>query len=192
MHPVINVEPPYEQHLAYQSRRPFDAHAVRKRLYWSSLVSPTAGVTYGGHGVWGWDDGSGPPTAHPNTGTPLPWRNALTLPGAEQVRYLCEAFTGLEWWRLRPAPDLLLAQPGKETSERYVLASASDEGDCALVYAPDNRQVSLNLTSLLEPLTATWFEPSSGNRHKAEGQGSKPAMTFSVPEGEDWLLVLKK
>ena len=39
------------------------------------------GVSYGGHGVWGWDDGSAPPVAHPNPGVPLPWREALRMPG---------------------------------------------------------------------------------------------------------------
>ena len=191
MHPVINVEPPYENHLAYQSRQPFDPYAVRKRLYWSLLVSPTAGVSYGGHGVWGWDDGSGPPTAHPDTGTPLPWRDALTMPGAEQVGNLYEAFSGLEWWRLRPAPELLIGQPGRE-SEHYVLASATVEGDGAVIYIPDNQNVGLNLAFLLEPLEATWFEPRSGKQYRAELQGSGKVANFPVPEGEDWLLLLKQ
>ena len=189
--PVINVEPPYENHVAYQSGEPFTPYATRKRLYWSLLVQPTAGVTYGGHGVWGWDDGTGPSTEHPNSGTPLPWREALKMPAAEQLRYLYEVFTGLEWWRLRPTPDLLIVQPGKESSEHYVLASATPEGDIALVYAPEDKELVLNLSSLNEGLNAIWFEPRSGKTQKAKGQGTRAKMTFAVPEGEDWLLVLR-
>src|SRR4029453_12487886 len=72
--PFINLEPPYEYHIAYQSRERIPPFQTRRALYWSLLIAPTAGVTYGGHGVWGWDDGTRTPVAHPNTGAPLPWR----------------------------------------------------------------------------------------------------------------------
>ncbi|MEP7190957.1 MAG: DUF4038 domain-containing protein, partial [Roseiflexaceae bacterium] len=78
--PSINLEPPYENHIAYQSQQRIPPFTVRRALYWSLLVAPTAGVTYGGHGVWGWDDGTASPVAHPNTGVPLPWRAALRMP----------------------------------------------------------------------------------------------------------------
>jgi hypothetical protein len=192
VHPVINLEPPYENHVAYQSQKPFSALSTRKRLYWSLLVSPTAGVTYGGHGVWGWDDGTKPPTAHPKTGIPLPWRKALQMPAAEQITHIYDVFNGLEWWRLRPAQDLLVTQSGKESSEHYVVAARSDEGDLALVYAPENTELELNLSTLSQPLKTTWFEPRSGKQLAASGSGSSEAMTFAVPEGEDWLLILRK
>jgi hypothetical protein len=192
IHPVINLEPPYENHIAYQSQQPFSALATRKRLYWSLLVSPTAGVTYGGHGVWGWDDGTRPPTAHPKTGIPLPWREALRMPAAEQVAHLYDVFDSLEWWRLRPAPEILVTQPGKDNSEHYVVAARSDEGDIALVYAPENTELTLNLSALSKPLQMTWLEPRSGQQQTATGSGSSNAMTFAVPKGEDWLLLLRK
>ena len=69
-------------------------------------------MTYGGHGVWGWDDGTAPPVAHPNTGVPKPWREALHLPGARQMRFLADCFASVPWWTLRPDQSLLSAQPG--------------------------------------------------------------------------------
>ena len=111
--PIINLEPNYEYHLDQSDRtRRFDAFDVRRAVYWSLLATPTAGVTYGGHGVWGWDDGTRPPVNHPNTGVPLPWRQALTMPGAEQMAHVAELFGSLPWWRLRPAPELVAVQPG--------------------------------------------------------------------------------
>ena len=59
--PVINQEPNYEAHVAYHSRQIFDAHKVRRALYWSLLVAPTAGVTYGHHGIWPWTEELGVP-----------------------------------------------------------------------------------------------------------------------------------
>ena len=87
---LLNLEPPYENHndMARQGTQRIDAFAVRRALYTSLLITPTAGVSYGGHGVWGWDDGTRPPTAHDNTGIPLAWQEALLLPAAEQIRHL--------------------------------------------------------------------------------------------------------
>jgi hypothetical protein len=110
--PFINLEPPYEHHLAYQSRTPIAPETVRRAIYWSLLNAPTAGVSYGGHGVWGWDDGTKPPTDHAGTGTPLPWKQALVMPAAEQMAHVAEIFTSIDFWRLRPAPQVLAEQPG--------------------------------------------------------------------------------
>jgi hypothetical protein len=51
--PVINLEPPYEDHMnmASEGLRRISAHDVRRALYTSLLIAPTAGVTYGGHGI---------------------------------------------------------------------------------------------------------------------------------------------
>ena len=80
--PIVNLEPPYEGHVAYQSKQPFSAADVRKRLAWSLLVSPMAGVTYGGHGVWDWGDGTHEPLNHPGTGVP----DGLAAGGADARR----------------------------------------------------------------------------------------------------------
>ena len=52
--PYMNLEPPYEGHIAHHSGKPFDEFAVRRACYWSVLVSPPAGVCYGAHGIWSW------------------------------------------------------------------------------------------------------------------------------------------
>ena len=41
----INLEPPYENHISYQTKQRISAAMARRALYWSLLVSPTAGVT---------------------------------------------------------------------------------------------------------------------------------------------------
>lgn len=182
--PLLNLEPPYEDHIAYQSGRRFDDQRVRRALYWSMLNAPTAGVTYGGHGVWGWDDGSRPPEAHPNTGTPKPWREALLLPGAEQVAHLASCFAALEWWRLRPAQELLAAQPGDEDAERYV-AVAQTNGGAILAYTPVAQPIALRAGV---PSAGQWFNPRSGERVQAQAAGDGPR--FEPPGDGDWVLLL--
>ncbi len=109
--PLINLEPPYEGHLGYQSKQPLTAELVRRTIYWSLLNAPTAGVSYGGHGVWGWDDGTKPPVDHPGTGTPMAWQKALTLPGALEISNLVTFFTSIPFNQVAP-----IARRGGEQS----------------------------------------------------------------------------
>lgn len=187
--PVINLEPPYENHIAYHSRKPFDAAATRKRLYWSLLVSPPAGVTYGGHGVWGWDDGTQPPEDHESTGVPLAWREALTMPAAEQITHLVELFKSRAWWRLRPAQEILVTQLGIQEKERFVAAARSDDG-LVMIYIPEGTTISLKADQLPPDVVAIWFNPRTGERHPAHIGLKADGWHVSAPDTADWLLEL--
>ena len=116
--PIVNLEPPYEDHIGYQSQRRFTADDVRRRLAWSLLVSPTAGVTYGGHGVWGWDDGTTVPENHPTTGVAKPWREALHLDGAEQMRHLAALFGSHRLVATRARPGAGGGAAGRPSARR--------------------------------------------------------------------------
>ncbi len=185
--PIINLEPPYENHIAYQSRGRLDANFVRRATYWSLLIAPTAGVSYGGHGVWGWDDGTADPVNHNGTGIPLPWSEALLMPAAEQLQHVYDFFTSLPWWTLRPAPELLTTQPGEQDVQRFIAAAQSDAGDLAVIYIPQDREVTLNLTGLQPNLSAQWFNPRTGTHTSAAPTNN----TFTTPEAGDWVLLLR-
>ena len=175
---AMNLEPCYEDHNLMDAAR--RAHAagtpietlrrsfqrftdedVRRAVYWSLLITPTAGVTYGGHGVWGWDPGGEPPIAHPLTGDTRPWAEALTLPGAEQLRYLRAAFESVEWWSLRPDQSLLRDQ--SEDVMRYAVAARNDEGTLAVAYFPSGSSARLDVTALRGPASERWVDPRTGN-----------------------------
>lgn len=185
--PIINLEPPYEGHLAYHSRQPFDAATVRRHIFWSLFVSPLAGVAYGGHGVWGWDDGTGTPFAHEQTGPSPSWREALNLPGAVSLRHLAELMDALPWWTFIPAPELLSTQPGKDDPRLTVVASRGDGGRTALIYIPRGSQAKLT-PEAIAGAEATWIDPRSGARQTATVTSDGAVTT---PQGEDWLLLLE-
>ena len=189
--PFINLEPPYENQLGYQSRKPHTPESVRRAIYWSLLNAPTAGVTYGGHGVWGWDDGSKPPIDHPNTGTPLPWQKALTMPGAEQMKYLYDFFTTNDFWRLRPAPIFVVNQPGADKPAHFVAAARSDEKDVMIVYVPEDRTIEIKLDSLPPSPSVTWINPRTGENSPAVAVVTTSTCQFPTPSEGDWLLVMR-
>jgi hypothetical protein len=188
--PFINLEPPYENHLAYQSKKPHPPENVRRAIYWSLLNAPTAGVTYGGHGVWGWDDGTKPPTDHPNTGVPLPWRKALTMPAAEQMKHLHDFFTSIDWWRLRPASVFVVNQPGKETPRKFIAAARTDQKDLLVVYVPEDRTVEIKLDALPPSPQVTWFNPRTGEKSPAVAVVTANTCQFPTPSEGDWILYM--
>lgn len=186
--PLINLEPPYEGHLAYDSKKPLSADLVRRTIYWSLLNAPTAGVTYGGHGVWGWDDGTKPPTDHPNTGKPLAWKQALTLPGAEEMPHLVKFFTSIEFNQLRPMPEAVVNNPGGLSARKYIAAARSEKKDLTLVYVPEERTVELLLSSLPPSPEVKWFNPRTGETSAAVAVITDTTAQFPTPGEGDWIL----
>ena len=188
----LNLEPAYENHVAYQSGQPHAPQAVRRAIYWSLLNAPTAGVTYGGHGIWGWDDGSGPPVDHPNSGTPLPWRQALTMPGAEQMAQVATLFSKIEWWRLRPEPLLVVNQPGAEAVTQTIMAAQAEAGDLVVVYLSVGGAVAIRTTRLKPNLQASWFNPRTGERAPIGPVDNTQIAHFQAPDQEDWVLIMSR
>lgn len=186
----INMEPAYENHVAYHSKEPHDATSVRRAMYWSLLNAPTAGVTYGGHGVWGWDDGSGSPVDHPNSGTPLPWADAIMMDGAEQVRHIVDAFGSIPWWQLRPAPELLVEQPGEDDIHKHILISMSAAKDLVVAYTPESEAVKVKMEGLSSDLRAVWYNPRTGDPEAAEAIDADGVRVYETPDEGDWLLVM--
>ncbi len=160
----LNMEPAYEAHLSYQSKQPHSAHSVRRACWPSPLNAPTAGVSYGGNGVWGWDDGTSHPVDHANAGVPLPWQEAVRMEAAEQLAHMRALFDGLQWWRLRPCPQLLAKQPGELDITRFVSIASSPEADLIMAYLPFGGALTLHAEHL--PATSRssrFFDPRTGN-----------------------------
>jgi hypothetical protein len=188
--PFINLEPPYEGHLGYQSGKPLSDYATRRAIYWSLLNAPTAGVTYGAHGVWSWHTAVGePPTDHPWTGVAKTWREALSLPGSTQMGYLAQLFESIAWWKLEPDANLLAVQPGDDDPARYVSASRSKAGDLAVIYVPAGGQIRLRDGVSTDGLRAEWFSPRTGQRTRMQ---RLPKAEFLAPDPQDWVLLLKR
>lgn len=132
--PVINLEPPYEDHIAYQSRQRHTADTVRRTLYWSLLNAPTAGTSYGAHGVWSWETAPAEPQEHRGTGVARPWFEAMELPGSRQVGHLVRLLGSIRWWTLRPADELVSTGRGEDETAglTYVVYTREPGGECSL------------------------------------------------------------
>lgn len=181
--PIINQEPNYEAHHSYHSKRTFEAYEVRRALYWSLLVSPTAGVTYGHHGIWPWMEEPGVPLDHPETGSAPSWYKGLDSPGAVSVTHLKEFFSALEWWTLRPAPELLETQPGDANPARFIAAAKAETNDFAVVYTPVGGSIPIRCKDW-QPGVYRWYNPRTGEW----GAKMQFSDSLTTPDQQDWVL----
>jgi hypothetical protein len=188
--PVINSEPNYEAHNGYTHRKVHNDHSVRRAAYWSLLVSPTAGVTYGGQGIWGWHTEAQAPADHLSTGIGDPWYRAKDLPGAFSMQELHELFTSFDWWRLEPAQELVVNQPGDEDVSKFIAAARTNDGTAAIIYMPEGMEIQIN-TGDLDVSNARWYHPRTGGWVDA-GEVNKPQHEFKPADRNDWLLILTR
>lgn len=186
--PYLNLEPPYEAHLFSATKKPFTAHDVRRAAYWSLLVAPAAGLTYGGHGIWSWQEVEGLPFDHPYTGVAKPWQQAKDLPGAADMGRMANFFRSIDWTRLRPDPGLLAEQPGTADPAKFVAAARSEAGDLTVFYLPAGGEVRVQPGRIRAGLKPEWFDPRTGDRRPAAEQGNS---VYAAPDGQDWVLLMR-
>ena len=185
--PIINLEPNYEGHPSYHAALAFDDRYVRRAFYWSLLIAPTAGVTYGNNSIWLWSTRTEVPEGHEWIGQVGPWRDGLEMPAMRSIGHLMRFFGGIPWWELRPAPELLAAQPGAQDPDLFVAAARTEDGTLAVLYTPRGGVLRTHTGPLRRPARACWFDPR-------EGLFSAPiALTgdrqdFKTPDARDWVL----
>ena len=192
--PIINAEPNYEDHPSYASGIRFTDHEVRRASYWSMLVTPTAGVTYGHFSLWAWaSEGERVGQAIPRQADYLlePWSTVLDTPGARSFSIMRRYFESGSWWLLRPTQELLLEQPGADDARHFVTAASTPVGDWTVVYAPTGGPIRLrgNAGSLG---SARWFDPRAGFWRAASSVADGQGLTFSAPDRDDWVLDLRR
>ena len=188
--PVINLEPNYEGHPAYHSKRPFTAADVRRAAYWSLLNAPTAGVSYGTNPIWVWAYRTRVPEGHASIGPVQVWHHGLRLAGIESMTVLKRVFDGLPWWKLWPAQDCLVAQPGRKEVSRFVAVARTTDGKHLLAYTPKGGTIRIRTETVALPATASWIDPRTGKRRPVRALGRGKTASFQTPDQRDWLLLI--
>jgi hypothetical protein len=188
--PVLDGEPLYEDHpncfnakeLGYSLPRD-----IRRIMYWN-VFAGAFGQTYGCHDVWQMYSPGREPVNQPLR----PWKQALGLPMASQVKHLKNLMLSRPYLSRVPDPGMIV-QP-QEDNEHYVIATSDLEGGYAMVYFPTGKSVLLNLDSLRkDEFKSWWFDPRTGNAQAAGRVQRGPAVEIRPPTsgpGNDWVLVI--
>ena len=184
--PIINLEPNYEE-IRFQ----ITAQDVRNASYWSLMATPIAGITYGANGIWPWLYEGERILNHRDTGGVTSWRKSLDFPGSIQIGYLGEFFRQLPWWRYRPAPDMLVEQPGDEQYNHFISVMKTDRDDSILAYVPVKSMVKLYNPREYR-YDGQWFDPVNNKYLNAEILQEGGLLKIMSPVDSDLVLLLNK
>ncbi len=190
-HPMLNLSVACESQAEGLPEDLAVTRAMHRAVCWSLLNSPTAGASYSAAGVWDWRD-----PAPKNAGPPLPfhpptWEKGELFPAARHITNIVEFFSSIEFWQLRPAPELVANQPGLKSPGRFIAAARSLNPDMAVVYVPDDPVADLNPAALPESPKAVWINPATGERTTATASVSGASCRYATPGPGDWLLWIK-
>lgn len=157
---------------------------VRNQAYWS-LLSGAMGVSYGNNAVWQFVDiekGYMVPSLYT-------WREALTRPGAEQIKHL--RFFMEKWDFSTMLPDQSLIYGLNRSGVSHIRAATNTDKSFIYAYTPVNQAIVLNLP-LHTACKVNWFDPKNGKIHHEGERVVNGPVTFSPPAtAEDCLLVLE-
>lgn len=186
---AINLEPNYEGHPIWGTDEVFSAFHVRRAAYWSMLIGPPAGVSYGNNSIWVWATDVEDAENHENLRDIAPWSQGVETEGVRCMSLLRMFFEELRWWEFAPAQELLLNQPGSTVPELFIAASMRSDGAQAVIYSPAGEDISLTSAAVNTMHGARWFDPRTGVFTQATPSDASPAL-YTPPDKHDWLLVL--
>ncbi|WP_238752092.1 apiosidase-like domain-containing protein [Neolewinella maritima] len=189
--PVVNGEPAYEDHPV--NWRPvngwFDDFDTRQAAYWS-VLSGTAGHTFGNHNIWQmWQPGRAPISS-----ARTPWKEAVHYPGVAQMGHLRKLMESLPYYDMHPDWDLLNNAPN--SSGRETVVAHTEDMTHLLAYTPYGDELRVDADQLPTPATYTWFNPRSGERIPFTPEEAGNELVLDPPldptRGNDWVLIVSR
>jgi hypothetical protein len=195
--PTALLEGRYEAESANESVLAAGAFEQRYQLY-HAMFSGSLGYAYGHKRIW-----------RLSTGVE-PWQDALNDPGRvsmTHMRKLFEGFPDAQLLRRIPDETLLDGATGTAQREDLLVAMRGGDGEFALAYSTNGRDISLNLAKLATGTAdAFWLNPRTGEFADSSGRGVSGAFRqvstgvggsielFDPPgsprAGNDWVLKL--
>ncbi|HWV98477.1 MAG TPA: DUF4038 domain-containing protein [Candidatus Acidoferrum sp.] len=187
--PVIMIESDYE----FEQRA--TPAVLRREEYWSILAGAT-GQVYGSGPIWPFAEN---------------WKRSLDSIGTVQMAWVKALFEPRAWFDLVPDQQHKLVVAGYGSfdggshegnhyvmTSDYVTAGRTSDGRLAIAYMPSLRPLKIDLSQLSGPVTARWYDPSTGRFSPIKGSPfPNSGQSYFIPPGNnadgdgDWLLVLE-
>jgi hypothetical protein len=190
--PAFLLEEPYDEEGPDGNN--YNPHAIQpvRRFPWWAWLSSIGGYVAGNGYIWPFID-------------PL-WQEHLNSAGAKDLRILNGFIQSVEWWKLLPSglngmKELVISGRGADTAADYVAAACTRSGSLLIAYIPPAHTgpITIDLSVLSGPASASWFDPTNGDYTMIPGtiDPAKGSREFDPPAtnhgGEkDWVLVIRK
>jgi len=187
--PTLDGEPLYEDHPNCFNAKELghsSARDIRRIMYWN-VFAGAFGQSYGCHAVWQMYD-----LDKEGINQPLrPWKEALDMPMANQVRHLKNLILSRPF--LTRVPDQSMIVENQNEDNDYTSATRDEKGTYAMVYFPQGKPKTVNLQALQgNSFVAHWYDPRTGVSFEGE-MLSKTEVQILPPStglGNDWVLVI--
>jgi hypothetical protein len=137
---------------------------------------------------------------------PRGWQSKwLRTPGIKELGYLHSFLTSIPWYQLVPdqSHSVLIGGLGTYTptgdpdQSDYATCASVPDGSLAVVFMPTQRTVSVAASKFSGPLTAYWYDPTSGKSALISGSPfhNRNDLQFTPPGNNaggqgDWVLFL--
>ena len=119
--------------------------------------------------------------------------NVLESQGSKDLQRSGEFFRSRSWNKLIPDLNhtLLTNGYGDIGNSSYGAAALTQDASSAIIYVPDYRELTVNLTLISGTQTHVWwYQPSTGTVNDMKLISDSPSQSFIPPSSGDWLLVL--
>lgn len=180
--------------VCYEGIQEASRQEVQRFMFWSSLLSGTAGHTYGANGIWQVNTREKPyglsPHGH-SWGGPA-WEIAAQLPGSGQLGMAKRLLSRYSWWKLEPHPELIEPRWSKE--DYWKPFAAQIPGEAVLAFTPASYSGAAFRHLKSGSYRAFFFNPADGTETAIgtitpDAEGSWKIA--EVPIFQDWVIVLE-
>ena len=167
---------------------------VQRFMFWSSMLSGSAGHTYGANGIWQVNTREKPyglsPHGH-SWGGPS-WDVAAALPGSRQLGLSKNLLTRYSWWKLEPKPDLI--DPHWSREDYWKPFAAEIPGEAVFAFTPASYKGAVFRSLKPGSYRARFFNPVDGTETEIGMINPDAGGSWKiaeVPVFQDWVVVLE-
>lgn len=178
----------------YEGIQEASRQEVQRFMFWSALLSGTAGHTYGANGIWQVNTREKPyglsPHGH-SWGGPA-WDIAAALPGSGQLGMAKALLMRYSWWKLEPRPELIDPRWSKENYWKPFAAQIP--GEAVIAFTPASYSGAMFRNLKPGSYHAFFFNPADGTQTDIGNITPDADGTWKiaeVPIFQDWVVVLE-
>ncbi len=175
---------------------------TQRVCFWSSMLSGSAGHTYGANGIWQLDTREKPfgPSPHGATWGDTPWQEACRLPGSSHLGIGKRLLERFEWWRFEPHQEWVDPAGAAEDYNRPFAAGIPGEVRVIYFYWPSypwDSQKQYRVRQIEPSLRyrACFLDPRTGREHAIGPIEADPHGDWVIPTQpslRDWVVVLER
>jgi hypothetical protein len=174
----LPTRPTYLVESAYENEHNASQLQIRRAFY-GAVLGGGLGHVMGNKPIWMFDPG---------------WEDHVPSEGSAGMARCGDFFRSVNWSSLVPDYDRALVSSGygELRGLNQLGAARSADGRLAVVYLPEQRAITIETGALAGPaLTATWFDPGTGQRLPGGTLAAAGQAVVTPPFGQDAVLLLE-